>query len=375
MTSLSERSAYGSTDPGADGHAARDLMGEVLSSLKVAEADIALFEFTAPWTLRVRQAKPLVCTITQGTLWLKQGRLPAESYGPGDTFVMPRGFCGADILVSSAATMPGQPIGTDRIWNEGRFVPVHSDLKATPLKKLELGGPGTDRMCALSFTFDWEDRLYGPMVADLPLVLRQNASATGANILSFFTDMHMTEVAPDQPGFRFLAAQAAQLFLAHVVRSHSQDHSRTAPGWMKGLTEPRISRSIEAIHAAPGTPWSVERLARLSGMSRAVFALRFQSIMGVPPMDYLRSWRMHLARRALALGGTTVSNLSSELGYRSEAGFREAFRRSCGMSPQEFARSAAHQAAAPRDEIQTELSVKKTAQADRVGFSTQDMAE
>lgn len=348
MSPLPKRATADTAGPPEDPFPTRDLMGEVLSSLRVAAADIAFFEFTAPWTLRVRQHKPLVCTITHGTLWLKHGRLPAESYGPGDTFVMPSGYRGEDILVSSAAKMPGQPVGTDRIWNEGRFVPVQSNRNTTPLRKLELGGPGTTTMRALSFTFDWEDRLYGPLVADLPFILRQNASATGSNILSFFTDINLNEIAPEQPGFRFLAAQAAQLFLAHVVRSHSQDHSSTSPGWMKGLSEPRISKSIEAIHDAPGMQWTVEQLARLSGMSRAVFALRFQEIMGVPPMDYLRSWRMHLARRTLTLGGKTISNLSSELGYKSEAGFREAFRKSCGMAPREFAKSASRQTAASR---------------------------
>lgn len=348
MTSFSERAARRSTRPDEGSAAPRDLLSEVLASLRVAAADIALFEFTSPWTLRVRQPKPLVCTISRGTLWLKHGRLPAESYGPGDTFVMPRGDCGEDILVSSAATIPGLPIGTDRIWNEGRFIPVESNDTTTPLRKLELGGPGTEKMRALSFTFDWENRLYGPMVADLPLILRQTASATGANILRFFTDMHMKDVAPDQPGFRFLAAQAAQLFLAHVVRSYAQDQPRAAPGWMKGLTDPRISKSIEAMHDAPGTQWTVAQMARIAGMSRAVFALRFQDIMGVTPMDYLRSWRMHLARRELAQGSKTISNLSSDLGYRSEAGFREAFRKSCGMSPQEFARSAARELRDPK---------------------------
>lgn len=347
MTSFSERAAGKSTRSDDGAASARDLMGEVLSSLKVKAADIAFFDFTAPWTLRVRQPRPLVCTITQGTLWLKNGRLPAERYGPGDTFVMPRGSCGEDVLVSSASTMPGPPIGTDRIWNEGRFVAVQSNRNMTPLRRLELGEQGIEKMRALSFTFDWEDRLYGPIIANLPMILRQNASSTGSNILSFFTDIHMNDVAPDQPGFRFLAAQAAQLFLAHVVRSYAQDQSRAAPGWMKGLTDPRISKSIEAMHDAPGTQWSVAQMARISGMSRAVFALRFQDIMGVTPMDYLRSWRMHLARRDLAQGGTTISNLSRDLGYRSEAGFREAFRKSCGMSPQEFARTAARETGAP----------------------------
>lgn len=346
MPSHSEHTVASAEAPLDTGFSTRDLMGEVLSSLKVAAADIAFFEFTSPWTLRVRQPKPLVCTITEGTLWLKHARLPAQRYGSGDTFVMPRGDCGEDVLVSCAATMPGQPVGTDRIWNEGRFVAVQSIPKALHLRKLALGGPGTETMRALSFTFDWEDKLYSPLVKDLPFILRQNASVPGSNILSFFTEENISKISPEQPGFRFLAAQAAQLFLAYVVRSHGQDNSSTSPGWMKGLSEPRISKSIEAIHEAPGTPWTVEQLARLSGMSRAVFALRFLQIMGVTPMEYLRTWRMHLARRDLGAGGKTISTLSSELGYRSEAGFREAFRKSCGMSPQEFAKSASRQHAA-----------------------------
>ncbi len=236
--------------------------------------------------------------------------------------------------------MPGPHLGTDRITTEGRLVAVDTNLNEAPLRKLELGGGGADVMRALSFTFDWQDRLYGPLVADLPLILRQNKSTTGSSTLSFFTAMNLAEVAPDQPGFRLLAAQAAQLFLSHVVRSHCLDHANTAPGWMKGLSEPRIQKSIQAIHDDPGAPWGVAQLAGLAGMSRATFALRFVDVMGVPPMDFLRSWRMHLARAELRQGGKTVSNLSSELGYKSEAGFREAFRKSCGMSPQEFARAA-----------------------------------
>lgn len=349
MTSSSHRRPPNRTALDDVTGSARDLMSEVLSGLKVTAADIAFFEFTAPWTLRVRQPKPLVCTITHGTLWLKHGRLPAECFGPGDTFVMPRGYCGEGILVSSAATMPGQPICTDRIFNEGRFVTTASNPQAENLRKLELGGPGTEKMRALSFTFEWEDRLYSPLVKDLPFILRQKASSPSSKILSFFAEENISEIGPEQPGFRFLATQAAQLFLAHVVRSYSQDSSMASSGRMKGLSEPRISKSIEAIHDAPGTHWTVEQLAQMSGMSRAVFALRFHQIMGVTPMDYLRSWRMHLARRELSQGGTSVSTLSSELGYKSEAGFREAFRQSSGMSPQEFTRSLLRQSRAPFD--------------------------
>ena len=53
-----------------------DLMGEFLSTLRVAAANIALFSFTPPYTLRVRQHLPLVLTVTQGVLWLRKASTP-----------------------------------------------------------------------------------------------------------------------------------------------------------------------------------------------------------------------------------------------------------------------------------------------------------
>lgn len=317
-----------------------DLMGEFLSTLRVAAANIALFSFTPPYTLRVRQHLPLVLTVTQGVLWLRKGQHPPLRFGPGDTLIMPRGFQGADILVSHHPDMPGQPVGTDRLWERGDFQMVEANGRDTPVRRVCLGDEGPSTMKAITFLFDLHDRLFGPIVDSLPLVMRLPASQSGDNILRFFTAMDLADIGPEQPGFRYLTAQAAHLFLAHVVRSFAKDAAEEGPNWMRGLSDSKITKAIAAIHTHPGMRWSVGQLAAHSAMSRAAFAQRFSETMGTSPADYMRTWRMHLARVALSKGDTSITELADTLGYTTEAGFRDAFRKSCGMSPTEFARSA-----------------------------------
>ena len=327
-----------------------DVMGAFLSSLRVSAANIALFSFTPPYTLRVRQHLPLVLTVTQGVLWLRCAGQPALRFGPGDTLILPRGFQGADILVSHHPDMPGQPVGTDRLWERGDFQMVEANGSDTPMRRLTLGDEGPDTMKAITFLFDLQDRLFGPIIDSLPLVMRLPASQTGDNILRFFTALDLADIGPDQPGFRYLSAQAAHLFLAHVVRSFAKDGITDGPSWMRGLSDSKITKAVAAIHANPGMRWSVGQLAAHSAMSRAAFALRFSETMGTSPADYMRAWRMHLARVALSKGDTSIADLADTLGYTTEAGFRDAFRKSCGMSPSEFARNAQNRTGHTRPE-------------------------
>lgn len=50
-------------------------------------------------------------------------------------------------------------------------------------------------------------------------------------------------------------------------------------------------------------------------------------------MQYVTRWEMQLALDAFREEGATVAELSSWLGYRSEAAFSRAFKRVLGVSP------------------------------------------
>jgi AraC-like DNA-binding protein len=87
-----------------------------------------------------------------------------------------------------------------------------------------------------------------------------------------------------------------------------------------------------ALHAEAREPWTVERLARVVGLSRSVLAERFTETVGPPPMQYLALWRMQLASRLLVDGGQ-VASVASAVGYESEAAFSRAFKKLVGQSP------------------------------------------
>jgi len=67
--------------------------------------------------------------------------------------------------------------------------------------------------------------------------------------------------------------------------------------------------------------------------SRSAFAARFSSLLGVPAMQDVARWRMHLAATWLRDDGAGLGELAARLGYRSEAAFSRAFKRVVGVSP------------------------------------------
>ena len=119
------------------------------------------------------------------------------------------------------------------------------------------------------------------------------------------------------------------LIVRHVVTSGLVDG-----GVLAGLADPRLARSLTALHEEPGKAWSLEDLADVAGMSRSRFAERFRAVVGRTPIDYLTLWRMTVARRRLAKG-KPVKAVAAEVGYDSAAAFSRVFSRIVGHSPRE----------------------------------------
>ena len=82
-------------------------------------------------------------------------------------------------------------------------------------------------------------------------------------------------------------------------------------------------------------------MAQESGSSRAAFARRFTSLMGLGPVGYLTEWRLSVAADLLADPARTVSSIAREVGYSSPFAITSAFTRHLGMSPRAFRRSRA----------------------------------
>lgn len=112
--------------------------------------------------------------------------------------------------------------------------------------------------------------------------------------------------------------------------------------WLRGLDDPLVAPALEAIHAAPSEAWNLDRLAKLSSVSRSLFAQRFTERVGESPMAYVRRWRMSLAARLLVSErDRSLEAVAGDVGYASPYAFSRAFKQVLGLAPGRFRRMRA----------------------------------
>jgi AraC-like DNA-binding protein len=129
------------------------------------------------------------------------------------------------------------------------------------------------------------------------------------------------------------------LIVSTTLRSWLEGGCARATEWLVQLRDPRLQRALAAMHAEPGTSWTVETLARVAHSSRSQFAEIFRGAIGETPARYLTRVRMRRAEELL-LAGRSVGQVAVDLGYVSDEGFRRAFARHSGSTPTSWLRDA-----------------------------------
>lgn len=203
---------------------------------------------------------------------------------------------------------------------------------------------GSDFTCA-SLAFDGE--AHNPVARALPpLIVLPLAHVDG---LDAALSLLFAETARVRCGQRLLADRLFEVVLIQLLRwliDHAGDIGVRA-GLLVGLSDPRIARSLVALHEAPGDTWSLASMAARAGMSRSAFAQRFRALVGQTPGDYLADWRLTLAQSALR-EGRAVKAIAHELGYANASALSRVFRQRVGRSPRDWLRDDAASAITPR---------------------------
>ncbi|MFM0335720.1 AraC family transcriptional regulator [Paraburkholderia fungorum] len=95
----------------------------------------------------------------------------------------------------------------------------------------------------------------------------------------------------------------------------------------------QIGRSLRLIHASYAQPLDVKQLAHEAGMSIPSFHSHFKAITQVPPMQYVKSTRLHQARLLMVRKELTAEAAGHAVGYASPSQFSREFRRLFGLTP------------------------------------------
>lgn len=316
-----------------------DLLSDVLDALRVEQALFCLFEFGDPWAVEI-DYMPLAMTwtVTEGTVWLIPRDGEPIAFHAGDTILLPRGIVGQPYVFASSPDL--EPSRIRDFWQEAELQGFELGSYSAHRHVVRWGGPGkATRVVSLAFGF--ADRMMSPLISALPEVLFARASETREPLIDVTLKMLLVNEYDVRPGWEALVRQISQTLSVIVIRTHALSSANRASGWLAGLGDLHISRALACMHREPGRNWTLSALARVAGLSRSLFAERFLARVGQTPKRYLRSWRMHLAREALAESSVGVAALAHRLGYHSEAAFRKAFQDATGRPPLQFRRHSA----------------------------------
>jgi AraC-like DNA-binding protein len=309
-----------------------DPLSDVLRAVRLDGAFFYPVEASAPWSVESVAAKDLTPRVlpgaehlisyhilTSGRCWgglLGERPVPLD---PGDVIVFPHG--------------------------DPHLMSSHPDLRGIPAipgrypETVRIGDGGPITATFVCGFLGCDHRPFNPLLSTLPRQLHLPGLASGWR--QAFARQVVEESRAQRVGAESVLTRLAELMFVEVVRRYIETLPPGQRGWLAGLRDDVVGRSLGLLHAAPAHPWSLDELADGVAMSRSAFADRFTTLVGQPPIQYLAQWRMQLAAGRLAAGNVKVAAVAEEVGYDSEPAFSRAFKRLMGVSPAAWRRARA----------------------------------
>ena len=310
-----------------------DVLSDVLRTVRLSGAVYFDFELSSPWALEVPPSRDIAAQVMSGARRVIDYHLIARGAGWGHAI-------GRDPIRLQEGDLLVFPQGDAHVLSSAPVLRAEPDLSAfaRPLRRLplvyELGGGGAERARIVCGFLGCDERPFNPLLSELPTVCHLSATGASATPGWLATLLHIaaTESGSARPGRENVLARLSELMFVETIRRYIETLPPAQTGWLAGLRDPMVGQALAALHGEAREAWTVERLARLVGLSRSVFAERFTGMVGQPPMQYLALWRMQLASRILLEGGQ-VAAVADAVGYESEAAFSRAFKKLVGQAP------------------------------------------
>lgn len=308
-----------------------DVLSDVLQTIRLTGALFLNTECHEPWCVNVPKGTDMarllypaapsvvIChTVLEGQCWIQPAGGEPMALVAGDVVAIPHGDAH---LVGSGL----------------QYAPVSIDdavqIKAPELKPMRYGGNG-NRTVLVCGWFAYDPELNNPLVSALPRIFRSALGSRPAGPwLQQSIRYALGEAASGQPGSSAVATKVAESLFVETLRGYIDSLPSTQPGWLAGLRDAQVGKCLERMHSAPGRDWSVDSLAEEIHVSRSVLAQRFNDVVGVPPMQYLKRWRLSIAARMLRSDRANIGHIIDAIGYESESSFSRAFKKEYGVAP------------------------------------------
>jgi AraC-like DNA-binding protein len=308
-----------------------DPLQDVLRAVRLQGGVFLDARFTAPWCVAsqviAEDCKPILKNpqqmvsyhyMAEGEMLIAVADGEAMQVRAGEIVMMPRND--RHLIGSILTAKPA----------EGRDL-----VRPSPdggLARVNYGGGGAPARMICGFL--GADDGFNPLIASLPSLIKVDVRAAASRgLIEASLEYAATEIAEGRIASPAALAQLSELLFVEAVRQYTATLGEEFTGWLRGLTDQRIGKALALMHQDIRRDWTAEVLADAVAMSRSAFMSRFTSLVGQPPMRYLTSWRMALARRQLAETNHGILQVAHDTGYDSEDAFSRAFKREHGQAP------------------------------------------
>jgi AraC-like DNA-binding protein len=313
-----------------------EVLSEVLKAVRLHGALFYNAEFSAPWCAHSVDAPTVTSHLSPNSKHVIIFHLLTEGSGyasleghdrriplnAGDILIVPHGD--QHILGNGSSVTP-----VDRAH-------VLDQVLSQGLKVSRMGGGGelTKFVCGyLSCDPELSRVFLGGLPPILKVSIRDDASGQWLeNAIRYSVD----NMDPSRPGGETVLAKLAEVLFVETLRRHIALLPSEQIGWLAGIRDPEVGKTLALLHRKPADPWTIASLAREVGTSRSVLAERFRRYLSETPIAYLTRWRLQLGAQMLTSTSSSVAEIAAEVGYESEASFNRAFKREFVLPPARF---------------------------------------
>ncbi|RDJ02718.1 AraC family transcriptional regulator [Rhizobium grahamii] len=316
-----------------------DPLSDIFSSLRIRKAKFTTLDATAPWGV-VSNGDPsikFVLVVRGSGVLTTRGNPEPVALRAGDVFIM----------------FGDEPY---RVYDHERSR-IEDCLDVEALRegnRIQFGGGGTTTTFISGF-FEIERLDVRPLLNVLPKLLHLRSEQNRSRAFQAVLELLAAEADSPGLGSDAVVRRLFELLFVHAIRAYSQQWGTAKTGWLAAVADKNLALAIEAMHADPQTPWTVDRLAQEAGMSRSAFAARFKDVVGQAPLAYLTEWRIYQAARLIEANASRISVIARRVGYQSEAAFTKAFRKVLGHAPSEYRKSVMSTAASKTSVFNEEM--------------------
>lgn len=305
-----------------------DPLAEVVALLQPTAPFSKLVAASAPWAVRrAETGRPFYFVVLEGAC-----RLAIDSPDGRDAITLNQG----DFVLIPAA----RAFATSSL---DRQPPLEGEALTTPIVSMPGGARVGDPHAPVDARMLVGNCVFGsPDAALLVPLLPRWVHVAGEQRLATLVQLVGDESRAQRPARDIVMARLLEVLLIEALRSTGT--SAPSPGLLRGLSDPKLSLALRRLHEQPAAPWSVAQLASAAGMSRSTFFEGFGRAVGMPPMEYLLTWRMALAKQLLRQQVLAISEIAERVGYSSVSSFGVAFTRHVGMPPGRYATTQADDA-------------------------------